>query len=227
MFASIATLLAITVDRYLYIVKPLKYPQIVTHRRVFLAVSGIWLTAGCFFVFLLIFFRSYGIGLQSFCFLPNSIAYFVKAFSIFFPLIIFLLNFHILSVAQKQRKRILAETMIANYVYNSPEKSANRMSFVVGFFSALKATKTFAIHVAVLMFCILIPAVVGPILYKSCSDTVSCAQIWYVVFHYELCGMNSVVNAYIYGIRHVKYRKAYLHILFKLISRHKATNCEF
>ena len=28
MFASIATLLAITVDRYLYIVKPLRYPQI-------------------------------------------------------------------------------------------------------------------------------------------------------------------------------------------------------
>ena len=52
MFASIVTLLAITVDRYLYIVKPLKYPQIVRHRRVFLAVSGIWLTTGCFFCFL-------------------------------------------------------------------------------------------------------------------------------------------------------------------------------
>ena len=32
MFASITTLLAITVDRYVYIVKPLRYPQIVTHR---------------------------------------------------------------------------------------------------------------------------------------------------------------------------------------------------
>ena len=41
MFASIATLFAITVDRYLYIVKPLTYPHIVTHRRMFLAVSGI------------------------------------------------------------------------------------------------------------------------------------------------------------------------------------------
>ena len=34
-FVSVATLLAITVDRYGYIVKPLRYPQIVTHRRVF------------------------------------------------------------------------------------------------------------------------------------------------------------------------------------------------
>ena len=40
MFASVATLLAVTVDRYLYIVKPLRYPQIVTNRRVFIAVSG-------------------------------------------------------------------------------------------------------------------------------------------------------------------------------------------
>ena len=41
LFASVATLLAITVDRFLYIVKPLKYPLIVTKRRVFLAISAI------------------------------------------------------------------------------------------------------------------------------------------------------------------------------------------
>jgi hypothetical protein len=44
LIASMAALLAITVDRYLYIVKPLKYPLVVTKRRVFLAISGIWLT---------------------------------------------------------------------------------------------------------------------------------------------------------------------------------------
>ncbi|XP_028395709.1 octopamine receptor beta-2R-like [Dendronephthya gigantea] len=47
--ASVATLLAITVDRYLFIVKPLKYPLIVTRRRVFLAISGIWLTTCCLY----------------------------------------------------------------------------------------------------------------------------------------------------------------------------------
>jgi hypothetical protein len=47
LFASVATLLAITVDRYLFIVKPLKYPLIVTKRRVFLAIVGIWITACC------------------------------------------------------------------------------------------------------------------------------------------------------------------------------------
>ena len=41
MFASIATLLAITVDRYVYIVKPMRYTWIVTHPRVFLAVANL------------------------------------------------------------------------------------------------------------------------------------------------------------------------------------------
>ena len=50
MLASIATLLAVTVDRYLYIVKPLRYQLIVTNRRVFLAVSGICTVACSIFI---------------------------------------------------------------------------------------------------------------------------------------------------------------------------------
>ena len=222
MFASIATLLAITVDRYLYILKPLRYPHIVTHRRVFLAVSGIWTTACFLFIVNYIHNRSYGIGFRSLCIIPGSISYVIQSFAGGFPVIsIFLLNFHILSVARKQRKRILAETAIVS-VDNSTEESNNRMSFVLGFFVALKAAKTFAIVVAVLTFCILTPVVVAQILNRFC--TVSCAQIWYVVFHYELYGINSVVNAFIYGMRHVNYRKAYQHIFFKLFSCHKVTN---
>ena len=39
--ASVATFLAVTVDRYLYFVKPIKYPMIVTCRRVFVAVRNL------------------------------------------------------------------------------------------------------------------------------------------------------------------------------------------
>ena len=225
MFASVATLLAITVDRYLYIVKPLRYPQIVTHRRVFLAVSGIWITASCcIFIFWYIHLRSHGIEFRSLCYTDTvyDIDYFIEGFAVYLPLIlIFSLNFHLLSVARKQRKRILAETTITS-ADNSTEESTNRMSIVLRFFVALKSTKTFAIVVAVLTICILTPTVVGQILNHFCTRP--CWQIWYVVFHYELYGINSVVNAFIYGMRHVKYRKAYLHILFKLFSCHKATN---
>ena len=224
MFASVATLLAITVDRYLYIVKPLRYPQIVTHRRVFLAVSGIWITACCLFIVWYIYFRRYGIEFRSFCdttVTANNIPYFTNAFTGYLPLIlIFFFNFHLLSVARRQRKRILAETTIAN-ADNSTDQSTNRMSFVLRFFVALKFAKTFAIVVAVLTICVLIPTVVGQILRRFCS--VRCVQIWYVVFNYELYLLNSVVNAFIYGMRHVKCRKAYLRILFKLFPCHKAT----
>ena len=96
MSASVATLFAITVDRYLYIVKPLRYPQIVTRRRVFLVVSGIWITACCLFIVQYIHRRSYGIGLRSVCYLPDSIAYLIDTFTGYLPLtLIFFLNFHL------------------------------------------------------------------------------------------------------------------------------------
>ena len=63
-FASVATLLVLTIDRYLYFVKPLKYPLIVTRRRVFLAVTGIWLTACCVFIVSYVHISSYGRGLK-------------------------------------------------------------------------------------------------------------------------------------------------------------------
>ena len=228
MFVSIATLLAITVDRYLYILKPLRYPQYVTHRRVFLAVLGIWATACCFFIFQYIHIKSAGIGFRSLCDMPstegNLIYNAMVATGGYLPVVlIFLLNFHILLVARKQRKRILAETTI-HTVDNSTEESAhaNRISFVLRFFVALKAAKTFSIVVAVLTICLITPTVVGYMLNRFCTYT--CVQIWYVVFHYDVYGINSIVNAFIYGMRHAKYRKAYLHILFKLSPCHKATN---
>ena len=215
MFASIATLLAITVDRYLYIVKPLRYLQIVTHQRVFLAVSGIWIIASCLFLAHYIHDVSYGIGFRSFCIIPGTIYLFTNVFAGYIPLIlIILLNFCILSVARKQRKRIAG-------VDNFNGESANSLSFVFGFFVALKTAKTFAVVVAVLTVCILTPTMIGQMFEGFCA--LPCKQIWYTVLHYEFYGINSVVNAFIYGMRHVKYRKAYLHILLKIFPCHKDT----
>ena len=220
MFASVATVLAITVDRYVYIVKPLRYLQIVTHRRVFLAVAGIWITACCLSTVFYIRWRSYGKEFRSLCDMLDSIENFARVIVGYFPLaLILLLNFRIFSVARRQRKRILAETTIAG---NSTEESGNRMNFVIRFFVALKAAKTFAIVVAVSTFCILTPTVVGQVL--NIFYSARYRQIWYVVFNYEFHGINSVVNAFIYGMRHVKYRKAFLHIIFKLFSCRKASS---
>ena len=137
MLASIATLLAITVDRYVYIVNPLRYLQIVTHGRVFRAVSGIWITACCMFIVHYIYDRE-RVHFRSLCYTPYSIYYFsfsVTGYLLLF--IIFLLNLRILSVARKQLKGICAETMICS-VDNPNEESANRMTMVLKFFFALR-----------------------------------------------------------------------------------------
>jgi hypothetical protein len=133
--------------------------------------------------------------------------FFLRTFTVLFPLtLIVILNGWILIVADKQRKSILAE-------------AARNMSDVNNFFHALKAVKTFSIFVAVLTFCVLIPTVVGLALPEfSCE---SCLHFWYVVFHYEFYGINSIVNAYIYGMRHIKYRKAPGQILFKIFRSKK------
>jgi hypothetical protein len=204
MFASIATLLAITVDRCFYIVKPLKYPLIVTKRRVFVAMAGIWLTTSCIFAVFLVHFRRSQDRLRSLCYLDDILFSPLIALTYYFPLTLtIILNVWILVVAEKQRKRILAETAINTNVYK--------------FFHAHKAVKTFSIVVAVLTFCVLTPTVVGMVIMNisSCSD--SCEQLWFVVFHSEFYGINSIVNAFIYVMRHIKYRKAPGQIVFKIL----------
>ena len=217
LFASVATLLAITVDRYLYIVKPLKYPLIVTKRRVFVAMTAIWLTTCCLFIVFLVHVRVDG-RLRSLCDLHEGLHYFKKVFIGHIPtILIVILNVRILIIAEKQRKLILAETVAAVNTCNG--QGVGKMAAINRFFRALKAVKTFSIVVAVLTFCVLTPTVIGLVLYKT-----SYRQLWSVVFHYEFYGINSIVNAFIYGMRHIKYRKAYGRILLKILRCKKLTN---
>ena len=212
LFASVATLLAITVDRYLSIVKPQKYRLVVTKRRVFVAVAIIWLTACCVFTVVLVHTRKSDERLKSLCHLDITLIYFKQAIIVYFPLtLITILNVRILIVAEKKRRRVLAET-------------ATNTSDVNRFFHALKAAKTFSIVVAVLTFCVLTPTVVGLVLKEKSICSASCRQLWFVVFHFEFYGTNSIVNAFIYGMRHIKYREASGHILLRILRCNKLTN---
>ena len=219
LFASVGTLLAITVDRYLYIIRPLKYPLIVTKRRVFTCILGIWLTTCSIFLMFVIFVRRSDEKLRSFCSLNFYVHHFMVAFVAYLPMcLLLILNVCILIIAEKQRKRILAETVIPPPSCN--DKTGNRLASINRFFHALKAVKTFGIVFAVLVFCVITPAVAGRVIFES-SCTGSCRQLWFVVFHYELYGINSIVNAFIYGMRHIKYRKAHGQILIKIFSCNK------
>ena len=217
LFASVASLLAITVDRCLYIVKPLKYTLIMTSRRAFLAISAIWTAASGLFITFHIYFAKDNSGYRSLCAINSHLAYFVRVFMFYIPIAsTLLLNVWILSVARKQQRQILTKTQILGANGNRSE-SAKRISYVYGFFHAVKAAKTFFIVVVFLSFCVFVPLVIGLVLGISCS--ISCRQIWYVIFEYEFYGINSIVNAFIYGMRHFSYRKVCGYIFFKLFSR--------
>ena len=212
LFASVASLLAITVDKLFYIVKPLKYALIVTKRRVLVAMVGIWLTVCCVFGLIFVYTSKFNERARGLCDMDPTIILLKNIFTVYFPLtLIIILNVWILIVAEKQRKRIMAETAI-------------NTSDVKRFLHALKAVKTFIIVVAVLTFCVLTPTVIGQLLgqISACSD--SCQRQWYVVFNYEFFGINSIVNAFIYGMRHIKYRKAFGHILLRIFRCNTPTN---
>ena len=214
LFASVATLLAITVDRYLFIVKPLKYPLIVTRQRVLLAIAGIWITTCCLYTVFHVHYKRFDNRIRSLCSIPNRVHYSIEVLFLHVPLIsIFLLNFRILNVSRKQRKKICDESMVAGF-YNDNERSGN-MRVVFRLFHALKEVKTFSIVIIVLAICCYLPTIIGAVLNNYCSD--SCQMIWYVVVQYDSYGINSIVNAFIYGMRHMKYRKAYGHILLKIL----------
>ena len=219
LFASVATLLVITIDRYFYIVRPLKYPLIITKRRVFAAILGIWLSNCCIFIVLKIYSRKFDSKLRGLCVVVS--AHFFMVMDVFLgclPLVImFVLNYQIFSVARKQRKRILTEEAVTDGISN--EQSSKKLIGVLRFLVGLKGAKTFLIVVMVLTFCILTPTIVGLTLTIFCSE--SCCQIWYVILHYELYGINWIVNAFIYGMKHIKYRKAYKNILFEMFRRRR------
>ena len=217
MFASVATLLAITIDRYLFIVKPLKYPMIVTRRRIFLVVLGIWLTASGLLFVLQLHFVKFNVGLRSACYVPSDFYKILNTFSFYVPLtLIFAINIQILKVAREQRSRILSEEIAVRQIREQSRKR-EETSPAVRVFQASKAAKTFFIVVVVLAFCVLFPTITGEVLYVYYLRETRYWQIWYVVFNHELYGINSIVNPFIYGARHVKYRKAYENILFKFL----------
>ena len=218
LFASVASLLAITFDRYLYIVKPLRYPLIVRAGRVRRVICGIWLTS-CF-IFAVYFSLTRRLPVRNTCYFPDGTYYTKDVIIAYIPItLILILNFQIFSVARKQRKKILAENMPKG-LNDTDNQSANRSNLVLRFLVGLKAAKSFFIVAVVLFLCILTPQVLNMMLCRFCSD--SCVRDYFVVFHYEFYGINSIANAFIYGMRHVKYRKAFKNMFLKIIGRFKS-----
>ena len=210
-FTSVATLLSITIDQYVFIVKPLKYAVIVTKRRVLLVIMTIWfMTIGLFWLKFSLE-EKYKQLKRSLCDINKIVFWSWEVFSKFIPVILVaVLNYKIFIIAQKQRRRIENEIARFDMPNEETRKKCKSCHQIV---RAFNSVKTFLIIVLVLAVCCLIPSFIGLVLYYVVQSKFS--YIWYVVIAYELAGINSIVNAFIYGMRHAKYRKAYKHLLSK------------
>ena len=216
LFVSVSTLLLITFDRYIFIVKPLKYPLIVTQERVRNVVAVIWMFSCGIFCLMAVYFKKSEEGIRSYCAVLDEIYWPYEIVILYIPIIlIFSLNFKILQIARTQKKRILRETFNVGQTQGNPFHRVYSCRLT----TTLKSVKTFIIVVTILAFCCFIPAVIGISLYfwvcKSCTKTTT----WYVVFNFELYGINSIANAFVYGIRHAKYRKTFRYLFTKLCRR--------
>ena len=202
LFVSVATLLAITVDQYTFIVKPLKYPLIITEKRVRNVVAGIWVISFGVLCLMAVFFKK--TERRSYCEIKDEIYWPYEIVIIYLSIIfIFCFNIKVLRIAQKQKQGILKR--IPNM--NQSEICCSNRKSLLRQIIALKSVKTFIIVFAILAFCCFIPAIIGLSLYFLVGKQDIKTSTWYVVFNFELYGINSIANPFVYGVRHVKYRR--------------------
>ena len=108
---SIANLLAITVDRYIFISKPFKYANIVTWKRTYILLVVIWLLT--IVNASLVFYSAEEVkrGTKIFCQVRDVGRNIFAIINIYIPMLgIFYFNFKIYKVAKNQKRKIRHES---------------------------------------------------------------------------------------------------------------------
>ena len=215
-FLSILTLLAISFDRYLFIAFPLKYPILMTGQRLNFLVCAMWTWALVPLPLTVIYI---GPGeVPGVCRSSNNLFLLMIIVYIFIPFsLIFFFNYKILKIARRQRKRMTTRynqgTQAGDFNKNHAMRAGSfanlrNVSWQI-MKKQLKPLKTFLIVIGVLLGCF-IPYTVEVIIDKLVCN---CIPITLHIIFSELIAVNSMINPFIYGVRHKKYRNAYGRIL--------------
>ena len=206
LFLSIMILLVITIDKYLYIARPLKYPMIVTKRRFYTLIGSIWLAALVQFP---IVYKSIqnmnkntGKRTPAKCDYPEWVIFLLILQLI--PIgVITILNYKMFKIVKEQRQRIALEVVLQQ----PHEQSQQNETWLNRLVIELKIVKTFAIVVGILMLCFVPHLIISVVVMFSNLD-IGIPGTAHLIGK-QLVGINSIANALIYALRHKKYRKAY------------------
>ena len=192
---SVLTLLAVTYDRYLFIKKPLKYPMLMTKRKVCGMIGAIWSTSLLYLT--LAIARVKTSGAYNNCFFGTRALSVLLLLYIYTPILFILLfNLKTWRIAQTQRRSIAR-----NYVRDSSAKNVNITTRIA---KELKAVETLAMLMGVLVVCFSPSAVM--VIFDLVKFYPGIPPSMYDLFS-DLIGINSVFNPLIYCIRHKEYRK--------------------
>ena len=210
---SILTLLAITVDKFVFINWPLRYDLIVTWRRTYFALLVIWVFGINLIPFIILFTTTEQCAITE-MFLPVSI-FLVYIFIPF--LIIVVLNYKIYKIVREQILKI-SVIPVARDTVEFP-KQASFFSVFSGWriTRELKNIKTFAIIIGVLFCCILPYTIIVVVENYWCHGSCIPAVVRYLLG--DLAVVNSIVNPFIYGIRQKEYINAFRRLWSEMCHR--------
>ena len=194
---SALALLAVTYDRYIFIVQPLHYLSVMTWKKTYTIIGCVWiLSLATIPVSLLTEVLEKGKGDCKDA--PSGEFWMVIAFADVPLIFIVFLNMKICKIARKQIRRIDHDC--------SPPANMSRGGNV----KKMKALKTFACIIGVLLCCYVPFSILMFVKHLVCDTCIS-AIVHSLIL--ELIGINLVVNPYIYALRHRQHRKGYGRIL--------------
>ena len=184
--ASLLSLAALTVDRYLAITKPLWYRANTSYWRVGIAAALVWIFSSCFTS--LFFF----VGFVAYAFVFANITMFCTVFIFFFSYI------RIFQYAKNQ----IAQIDQMHDSQSEQNKARQRAIMMEN-----KLTKTYLIMLAVFLCCY-IPSCIMIYLMNLCH-TCSCELIhWLRDFHFVFITVNSLINPFLYAFRLPNFKSA-------------------
>ncbi len=197
---STLTLLAITLDRYLFISYPLKYPLMVTWRRTYGVLLCIWVSALLYSPVFVVFTEPTKV--RAICSTPYIIVVIGAVIYVFIPIgVILYFNYKIFKIARSHVRRIQSSNGTS-----STSSCAFEMSLSFRIKREIRTMKTFVIVVGVLLFC-LFPYTITLLVNSFVGYQLVPLSV--MILLGDLAGANSILNPIIYSMRHKEYRNGY------------------
>ena len=208
---SAANLLAITIDRFIFISRPLKYPVIMTWRKTYFILISVWISG--FIDAGVLFFQTQDATELLYCRSNTTTIMTIDLVILYIPVTMMIyLNYKIFRVARRQGCKVENQRARVNSIASDTLPPAN---FTSTRMRQLKVIKTFLVLLGIFLFCYIPYAVIRTMNIIYCNGG-HCIQSYVYVCSVLLVGVNSVSNPFIYGIRLKEYRIALRNTISKI-----------